>query len=184
MKKYGGRHPYATEGEVDLDRMAQRVTTLLKFKHFYDQIDFKPYQRLAITKSIIELIGPQVVATVLRIGRDEAPNSRMTRLCYTTTSSATTTLVHHCECERGRAWEGYAQPVILTEDRLFGSLGCNQHPTWKDKKTVDRGIDFRGHSTYTMVFVNLDLTMGSMRVAHKFHVIDSQTTYHQLLGRT
>lgn len=82
MKKYGGQHPYATEGEVDLDRMAQRVTTLLKFKHFYDQIDFKLDQRLAITKSIIELIGPQVVATVLRIGRDEAPNSRMTRLCY------------------------------------------------------------------------------------------------------
>lgn len=42
---------------------------------------------------------------------------------------------------------------------------------------------FRGHSMYTMGFVNLDLTVGPIRVAHKFHLMDSQMTCHLLLGR-
>lgn len=42
---------------------------------------------------------------------------------------------------------------------------------------------FRGNCIYIMVFVNLDLNVGPIRVAHKFHIIDSQTTYHLLLGR-
>lgn len=40
-----------------------------------------------------------------------------------------------------------------------------------------------GGCTYTMDFVNLDLTVESSRAEHRFHVIDSQTTYHLMLGR-
>lgn len=44
---------------------------------------------------------------------------------------------------------------------------------------------FKGHSSYTMGFVNLNLTRfkSQIRATHKFHVIDSLTSYHQLLGR-
>lgn len=36
---------------------------------------------------------------------------------------------------------------------------------------------------YTVGSISLDLTMGSILVVHRFHVIDSQTSYHLLLGR-
>lgn len=48
----------AVEGVPDLNNMGERVQHLYKFKHFYDQMDFNPEQRLAITKSIIELTDP------------------------------------------------------------------------------------------------------------------------------
>lgn len=41
--------------EDDLGQAAGRVQHLHKFKHFNDQMDFSPEQRLDITKSIIEL---------------------------------------------------------------------------------------------------------------------------------
>lgn len=40
---------------------------------------------------------------------------------------------------------------------------------------------FGGNCIYTLSFVNLDLTSGLMRAAHRFHVIDSPTVYHLLL---
>lgn len=36
---------------------------------------------------------------------------------------------------------------------------------------------FRGNYTYTIGFVNLDLTVGPIPTAHKFHVTDSWTTF-------
>lgn len=47
-----------TEGEPDLDKMAQRMQNLFKFIYFYDYMDFNPEERLAMTKSIIEVIDP------------------------------------------------------------------------------------------------------------------------------
>lgn len=38
--------------------MAQWVQNVLKFRNFYDQIDFSPELCLAITKVIIKLINP------------------------------------------------------------------------------------------------------------------------------
>lgn len=46
-----------------------------------------------------------------------------------------------------------------------------------------QGPSFRGNRTYTMGFLNLDLTIGPIQAAHKFHMIDFQTTYHLLLRR-
>lgn len=46
------------EGDPDLNKMAQRVQNLIKLKKFYDQIDFRPEQRVAITKATIELTHP------------------------------------------------------------------------------------------------------------------------------
>lgn len=37
--------------------------------------------------------------------------------------------------------------------------------------------------TYRIGSMSLDLTIGPTRTAHRFHVIDSQTSYHLLLGR-
>lgn len=47
-----------SNGEPKLDKMALKVKSLFKFKHLYDQMDFNPDQRLAITKSIKELTDP------------------------------------------------------------------------------------------------------------------------------
>lgn len=46
-----------SEIEPDLDQMAQKVQDLLKFKSFYDQMDFNPEQRLAITIYIWVQVG-------------------------------------------------------------------------------------------------------------------------------
>lgn len=37
-------------------------------------------------------------------------------------------------------------------------------------------------STYTLGFVYLDLIVGPTRMANQFHVIESHTSYHLLLG--
>lgn len=41
----------------------------------------------------------------------------------------------------------------------------------------------RGHKTFTVGFVCLNLMVGPIRAAHKLQVIDSRTSYHLLLGR-
>lgn len=46
------------DGEFDIDQVAGRIQHLHKFKHFYNQMDFNSEQRLAITKSLIELTDP------------------------------------------------------------------------------------------------------------------------------
>lgn len=43
------------EGEPHLDRMAQQVQNLFKLKKVYDQVDFKAYQHMEITKAIIKI---------------------------------------------------------------------------------------------------------------------------------
>lgn len=42
---------------------------------------------------------------------------------------------------------------------------------------------FRGNSSFTLSFTNLDLPNEPMWTANWFHVIDAWTTYHLLLGR-
>lgn len=46
------------ELEPDLDKMAQPIRALFKFKDFYNQMDFNPKQRLAITKIRHRANGP------------------------------------------------------------------------------------------------------------------------------
>lgn len=43
---------------------------------------------------------------------------------------------------------------------------------------------FGGDCTHTLGFVNLDLTVGPLRAAHRFHIINAQMFYHLLLERT
>lgn len=50
--------PEAAKVEPNLDKMAERVQHLHKFRHFYGQMDLNLEQRLAITKSIIKLTDP------------------------------------------------------------------------------------------------------------------------------
>lgn len=57
--------PKPTEGECDVDQVAERIQHVHKFKHFYDQMDFNPEQSLAITKSIIELIDSSEICGIV-----------------------------------------------------------------------------------------------------------------------
>lgn len=45
-----------SEGEPNLDQMSQQVQNLLKFKKFYDLVEFTASHGLAITKATIEFI--------------------------------------------------------------------------------------------------------------------------------
>lgn len=42
---------------------------------------------------------------------------------------------------------------------------------------------FGGDRTHMIGFVNLDLTIGPIRAAYRFHIIDAQTSYHLLFER-
>lgn len=39
-----------------------------------------------------------------------------------------------------------------------------------------------GSWSFTIGYINLDLTIGSMRAATRFYVIDALTSYHLLIG--
>lgn len=58
------------EGESNLDRMAQWVSGLFKFKNFYDMVDSTLKQRLAITKVITSSPTLQSAPASLKIGCD------------------------------------------------------------------------------------------------------------------
>lgn len=47
--------PMQLEGDPNVDKMAQQVQNLFKFSDFYDQMNFNPEQRSAMTKAIIKL---------------------------------------------------------------------------------------------------------------------------------
>lgn len=81
--------PIQHKVEPDLNKMAQRAQNFFKFKYFYDQMDFNLQQRLAMTKSIIELPYPEEIATSLRKGREEAPISRIAQSYSMTMRNAT-----------------------------------------------------------------------------------------------
>lgn len=56
-------------------------------------------------------------------------------------------------------------------------------PHENTKKQSFQVSSFSGDRTYTIYSLYLNLMMGPIRAAHRFHVIDSQTSYHHLLGR-
>lgn len=56
-------------------------------------------------------------------------------------------------------------------------------PCEKIQKQQFEVSSFNGSRTYTIGSISLDLTVGPIRAAHRFHVIDTQTSYHLLLGR-
>lgn len=56
-------------------------------------------------------------------------------------------------------------------------------PREKIQKQPFEVFSFNGNRTYTVSSISLDLTVGPIRVAHRFHVIDTQTSYQLLLGR-
>lgn len=43
------------KGELVPNRMAEKVQNLFKFRNFHDQMDFSPWQCIAITKAIFAL---------------------------------------------------------------------------------------------------------------------------------
>lgn len=67
-KSIGKDVPMQSQSEPDLDKMAQRVQSLVKFNHFYDHINFNPKQRLAIKKKVIELTNPSRAMALSKIG--------------------------------------------------------------------------------------------------------------------
>lgn len=56
-------------------------------------------------------------------------------------------------------------------------------PREKIQKQPFEVSSFNVNQTYTVGSISLGLTVGLIRTAHRFHVIDSQMSYHLLLGR-
>lgn len=65
----------------------------------------------------------------------------------------------------------------------FEIHGMDQNIKIVRHKNIMEVSNFRGHKTFKIGFVTLDLTLGPIRAAHPFQVIDSQTSYHMLLRR-
>lgn len=89
-----------------------------------------------------------------------------------------TTGVKWVELKRAMIEKGSSLNIIP-----LSALDAVGIPRDKITKQLVEVSSFRGKSTYTMGFVNLDLNVGPRRTTHKFYVIDSQTTYFLLLGR-
>lgn len=176
------------EEERNLDRMVEWVQNLFKFKHFYDQMDFSLKQRLAINKSIVELTDLSKSCELV-----EKRSIRDSRFCgdavvFTKTISDLPSgydrpfyviaTVNGIELNRALLDSGYSINIISLA--VLDAVGIAR------EKITGKPIEvyiFRGHKTFTVGFANLDLTVSPIRVAHMFHVINSQTSYCLLLRR-
>lgn len=177
------------EVEPDLDQRALKVQELFKFKSFYDQMDFSSKQRLAITKTIMELTESTESANLVegrleknnrfednalifyRNNRNDIPTQRNGSLYITTK-------VRAIELRRVLLGVGLSLNIISLD--VLDDIGV---PGEKIQKQPFEISNFNGTRTYTIGSISLDLTVGPIRAAHRFHVIDSQTSYHVLLGR-
>lgn len=135
-------------------------------------MDFNPEQRLAITKSIIELIDPAEKAqTQSRFDDDAAvfyDNDRRglpithSRLLYITVSVN--------EVELKRAMLDPSSSIKIVSLSTLDAVGI---PRDKIIRQPIKLSSFRGNKIFIIVFVNLDLTVGPMRAADPFQVIDT-----------
>lgn len=164
--------------------MAGRIQHLYIFKHFYDQLDFSSEQRLAITKSIVELTDPTKScdlvegrtrrkgrfddnAAVFYVDDERGLPTNHNRPLYVIAN------VNGVELRRAMLDPGSSINIISLS--TLDAVGVPRDNIIRQPIEVS---SFRGHKTYTFGFGNLDLVIASIRAAHPFQVIDSQSTAH------
>lgn len=178
-----------SEEELSLDQRALKVQELFKFKSFYDHMDFNSKQRLAIAKAIMKLTDSTegVNPVEKRIGRNSRfednalvfyENTRRDVPIQHNQPLYVTARVRDTEMRRVLIDAGSSLNIISLD--ILDDIGI---PREKIQKQPFEVSSFNGSRTYTVGSLSLDLTVGPIRVAHRFHVIDTHTSYHLLLGR-
>lgn len=90
-----------------------------------------------------------------------------------------TVKVRHVELKRVILHAGSSLNIISLN--FLDDIGSPRENTQKQSFEVSI---FNGDQTSTIGFVNLNLTVGQIRAPFHFYAIDSQTSYHLLLGRS
>lgn len=175
--------------EPDPDATIKILQGSAKFRTFFDGMGFTPAARFDITKSIIDIARAHQQAcmaaegSVPRTIRDES------------------NLVTFSESDR-RVKFPHTRPLFVTAyvngaelRRAFfdggASINIMPYSTFKkleipENRVVESSIaitGFGGERKESAGYVVVDLAVGPIRAATKFHLIDAQTNYHIILGR-
>lgn len=190
MMSASANAPEGAKAEPNLDKMTKKVQHLHKSKRFYEQIEFNSEQKLAITKSIIKLTDPiESCQLVERRSRRRSRFDDAAVVFYDNdrqpSNHPQSTTLYNSEREWSWAQESYARHGSSINIIFLSTLDAVGIMRGKIIRQPIEVSNFIGNRTFTIDFVNLDLTVGLIQVAHPFQVIDSQqatTWYFVSLG--
>lgn len=139
--------PEAAKIESNLDKMAERVQLLHKFRHFYDQMDLNLEQRLAITKSIIKPTDRaencKLVKGWSRHRSKFDDDVRFMTMTGAASPLPTMTTLHNSDRECGRPQESYARPLLLYQHHFPVAARCDWCSAREDHQAADRGAQLQ-----------------------------------------
>lgn len=172
------------------DRRARTLQHSTKFKWLFDQFGLGEETRFEATKAILRVAeehGEQCMGlsgSVRKLVRDTSLPITFTEADRQLQFPHNRPLyvpvfINGVEFQRG-FMDGGASLNILPYS-TFKAAGIPANHLMKQPITIS---GFGNHSQQTMGFVQVDLIVGQIRSAAKFHVIDSETSYQALLGRT
>lgn len=152
---------------------------LFKFKSFYDQMNFSTNQHLRVNKSIVELTdlqgGSNLTQRRLRGGNWFKDNDMV---FYEKDRQVIPN--HHHRPLYMPAYISYVDLISTIVDPgyslKFMPLSTLETVGIRRDKIIKHSVEvssFRGNASFTLGFINLDLTVGPMRVANRFRVIDA-----------
>jgi hypothetical protein len=161
-----------------------------KFKHFYDGMGFTPNARFLMTKAIMAIAQEGHEACAAEGG--SLPRTIKDELGAITFSEADRKVLHPHNrplyvtarvngVELKRAFmDGGASINIMPMSTLL-KVGI---PEERIVKSLIGITGFQGDKKESLGYVIVDLAVGPIRTATKFHIIDAQTNYHIILGRS
>lgn len=72
---------------------------------------------------------------------------------------------------------------LLSEHCASANARASSDSSYKNVEQPNEVSSFEGNMAFIIGYINLDLTIGLRRGATHFHVINTRTLYHLLLGR-
>ena len=176
--------------EKDPDHYAKTLQDCVKFKQFFDQLGLSREARTEITKSIINIAEAHHEECMSTEG--SIPRKAKEQSSAITFSEAdrkypfshnrplyVTVFINGVEFKRAFLDSG-ASINIMTRATLE-KAGISEERIVKQPIVI---TGFGGERRVTIGCVTVDLAVGEIRSATKFHIIDSEANYHIILGRT
>ncbi|CAL5386670.1 unnamed protein product [Camellia sinensis] len=176
--------------EKDPDHYAKTLQDCVKFKQFFDQLGLSKEARTEITKSIINIAEAHHEGCMSTEG--SIPRKAKEQSSAITFSEVdrkylfshnrplyVTAFINGVEFKRAFLDSG-ASINIMTRATLE-KAGISEERIVKQPIVI---TGFGGERRVTIGCVTVDLAVGEIRSATKFHIIDSETNYHIILGRT
>lgn len=72
--------------------------------------------------------------------------------------------------------------MLFLKPHFLSTLQALRIPRGRTVEQLIEVSSFGGNSSFTVGYINLDLTIGPIREATRFSVIDAHTSHHSLLG--